>query len=120
MTPETQDLLDRTRAALARLDLLAWPLVGRPAPALWLGRADILGGEALRGDGSVRAYRTPLDWLRAGRDGIVVLNPERPRWGLAGPAVAAQDVGHGLWLRSALALPQPTILVAGDVAGRAA
>jgi hypothetical protein len=101
-------------------DIVAWPLAAGAAPATWLGRADMLGADALREDGPARAFRTPLDWLRAGRRGLVVLDVERARWRLAGRALAAQDAQHGVWLRDALALPRPQIMVAEAGAGRAA
>lgn len=100
-------------------DLAAIPLSAPATAARWLGRADLLGGEALATDGPVRAFRTPLDWLRAGRTGIVVLDAGEARWRLAGRDLVAQDVEHGRWLRDALALPRPRVMVAAS-AGRAA
>jgi hypothetical protein len=62
------------------LDLCAW---SDDALATWLGRAFCLGdlddifNPATYFDGALRVHASPLEWLQAGCDGIVILRPER-------------------------------------------
>lgn len=100
------------------VDLLAIRLAPFAA-ASWLGRVAILGEDDIAGQARVRVFRTPIDWLRGGCDGIVILNADVARDRLAGKEIVAQDVEHGRWLKNALSFPQPRILVSGAT-GRAA
>lgn len=84
--------------------------------ATWLGRADMLGGEQpflpRVGDDALDVNETVLDWLRAGRRGVVILNPQRAAGDLrlAGP-LRVDTVEMGLRLRQALTIPAPRIVV---------
>ncbi len=60
------------------VDLVAFH--GGPAPFVgsWLGRAGLLGAENLwRARDTLAVHATGLDWLRASRDGVVVVDPMR-------------------------------------------
>ncbi len=60
------------------VDLVAFH--GGPAPFVgsWLGRAGLLGAENLwRARDILVVHADPLSWLRAGRDGVVVVDPVR-------------------------------------------
>ncbi len=53
---------------------------GGPAPFVgsWLGRAGLLGAENLwRARDILVVHADPMSWLRAGRDGVVVVDPVR-------------------------------------------
>ncbi|WP_158266862.1 hypothetical protein [Alsobacter soli] len=70
-------------------------------------------------DDPMRVWSTPLQWLRAGRRGLCLVDEVAARWQLAGiGALAAEDHVHGLALQAALALPLPEILVPVHEAGR--
>jgi hypothetical protein len=63
------------------IDIAAWqPRSGQVAS--WLGKAFCIDQDQLTNpatyfaDGALLVHRTPLEWLRAGRDGIVILRPE--------------------------------------------
>lgn len=100
------------------VDLLAIRLAPFAA-ASWLGRVAILGEDDIAGQARVRVFRTPIDWLRGGCDGVVILNTGVARDRLAGKEVVAQDVEHGRWLKNALSFPPPRILVSGATGGAA-
>ena len=97
-------------------DIVAWqPNSGRTAP--WLRRVSMLGAEnlyapRLRHDGALRVHTSILEWLRAGRDGIVILDAERARPYLIdlGPLLVG-DVKQGSALRRQLSHTGPRILV---------
>lgn len=60
------------------IDLVAFH--GGPAPFVgsWLGRVGMLGEDALwRARDALTVHAAPIDWLRAGRDGVVVVDPVR-------------------------------------------
>ena len=84
------------------VDLVAWP-ARRPdkfAPAI--GHAAGLGVFRIRdpatyfGDEPLKVYRTPLAWLQASCDGVVILNSiTAPSWlGEALGAIAGEDINH--------------------------
>jgi hypothetical protein len=97
-------------------DLVAWePASARVAG--WSGRASLLGLEDLWApriayDGALAIYETPLEWLKANRQGVVIVAPER-----AAPALreaehlCAPSARYGLYLRSFLAVRPPRIVV---------
>ena len=65
------------------LDIAAWQPM-RSWVGLWLGRAWALGqarvhDPRLGEEGALPVWRSPLNWLRAGREGIVLIRPERRR-----------------------------------------
>jgi len=89
----------------------------------WLRRGAVtLLGEwlldhALLGDDPIRVYRDPLAWLRAGGDGVVVLDDAGFDILANLPAgLVAEDVEHGQEIRARLSrpLPVPRIFVAAD------
>ena len=59
----------------------------------------------------LRLFASPLEWLRAERQGVVILDPERARWRLAGERLIVGDVDFGRRIRDALRLPEPQIFV---------
>jgi hypothetical protein len=105
------------------IDVAAWhPKSG--ALDLWCGAACLLGEQNISApriehDG-VRVHPSALAWLRAGRTGVYVVDPERARWRLAGETLVVDDVAFGRRLRDALRLPEPQIFVTTADARRAA
>ncbi len=105
-------------------DIVAWqPALSRVASwrgAAWgIGQSKAYDVRMAEHDG-LPVWRDPLDWLRAGRRGIVIIRPRLAAAWLsdAGPLVA-EDFEHARELRSALTRPAPRILVPA-VARRAA
>ena len=98
------------------LDIAAW----QPAKSwvgLWLGRAWALGqarvhAPRLGEEGALPVWRSPLNWLRAGREGIVLIRPGAAAYFLddAGPLLA-EDMAHASELRRLLTRTGPRILV---------
>jgi hypothetical protein len=99
------------------VDLAAWnPDDG--ALALWRGAASMLGAEnifAPRLGEPLLAHETPLDWLRAGRQGVFIVDPQRaaPLLRLSEPLGVAGEA-HGRRLRQDLTIPAPRIVVASN------
>ncbi len=62
------------------VDLVAFPVEGVPFIATWLGKVGLLGEDQIEcprlGD-SLRVHAGVLDWLRADRTGVVVVDPIR-------------------------------------------
>lgn len=97
------------------VDIAAWdPQTNRVGT--WLGAAYALGQGSVFGarlsDG-LRVHRTVMNYLRAGGNGIVILNYEAARNYLtdAGPLIA-EDQQHCRELTAALTHPLPRILLA--------
>ena len=109
-------------------DLVAWsPRTGQLAS--WRGVAFALGEEAVFNPASwfvgfgLHAYRLPLDWLCAGREGIVIVRPRLTYAMLRHvPRLIVEDVELGRQLRRWLRPPKSTaeILVKVSAAARAA
>ena len=60
------------------VDLVAFHAGGMPFVGSWLGRVGLLGEEQLhRARDVLQVHATPLDWLRGGREGVVVVDPVR-------------------------------------------
>jgi hypothetical protein len=82
----------------------------------WRGCAWAIGQETTwferLSEPGVPVWRSPLDWLQAERNGLVLLRPKVAAEILcdAGPLLA-MDVAHGVDLRSSLSRPGPRILV---------
>lgn len=102
-------------------DLVAWnPAEG--APATLLGRSwalgDVRAGHPFRLDDPVlRVYRDPLGWLRAERQGIVILDAARAREELVFAApVAGEDAAHVRDLRERLTRPSARVVAPRRVA----
>ena len=93
--------------------------------ALWRGAVAMAGEDVVFGprvtDEAVDVLPTFLDWLRAGRRGVLILHPHRaaPLLHLAAP-IRAQSSRHALELRGALTIPAPRIVVRQARAGAAA
>jgi hypothetical protein len=104
------------------IDLAAW---ARPhPPALWMARGSMLGAENLFGfrmREALEVHETPLEWLRAACNGVVVINVAKAASLLrrAEPLQAA-SVEHGRALRRLLEVRPPRILVPASVERRAA
>ena len=100
-------------------DLVAWvPDTG--VVATQHGAVCILGEEAIDGpdaddeedEDGLRVFPTPLEWLRAGRGGVVILaSAARTRWRLSGRELDRSDAAFGRRLRDALRLPEPRVYV---------
>lgn len=95
------------------VDLVAWqPKTGHLAA--YAGRAFALGQEAIYNPGTyslggaLRVHRSPLSWLRAERDGIVILNPAGGyAWLGQVPRIAAEDTAHSQELWALIEPPRP-------------
>jgi hypothetical protein len=60
------------------VDLVAFHAGATPFIGSWLGRVGLLGEEQIRRARDVlQVHATPLSWLRAGRDGVCVVDPVR-------------------------------------------
>lgn len=96
------------------VDICAWQATtGRMA--LWLNQACMLGEDNLtapRPAGALAVHQTPLDWFKANRAGVVIVDGKRAAAKLrgAGPLVAA-DIEHGKQLKKLLTVPPPEILI---------
>lgn len=103
-------------------DLAAWlPHTGELA--LWRGVVSMLGQNnifAPRLGEPLLVHENVADWLRAGRRGVVIIDPARALMLLAGDRLAVADAKFGRRLRDALRLPAPKIFVTRDSARRAA
>ena len=95
-------------------DICAW----QPATskiATWFGRAALLGEDNLDApqvDGGLQVHPSALDWFRAKRYGVVILNRQRaaPMLRHAGTLLASSPE-HGRKLQELLRVPPPRILV---------
>ena len=102
-------------------DLIAWsPRTG--LLAAWLGRSALLGdacGFRLDADGALPVHRTPLGWLHAGRQGVVIVNPAAAARELQdlGPLLA-EDITHAAEIEALFASLIPAILT--DIPEKAA
>ena len=105
------------------VDLAAWS-VDDGELALWRGDAAMLGEDWINAPrielDALAVFPDVASWLRAGRRGVVIVDPQRARWRLAGERLAVDDVAFGRRVRDALRLPEPRILVASKNARRAA
>ena len=97
------------------VDLVAWRqgFVGS-----WLGRIGLLGEEQLdspRFDEPLLVHPDTLSWLRAGRDGVVVVDPVRaaPLLRDAGPLEVA-DFGERKTLLDLMRIKLPDVVVRAD------
>jgi len=100
-------------------DLVAWA-PGEARVAAWLGRASMLGLDQLwqprlMQEGALPVCETPLEWLRAERRAVVILDPTRARWSLFRTNLIVSDVAYGCRLREALRWPAPQIFVEGQM-----
>jgi hypothetical protein len=99
------------------IDVAAWhPKSG--ALALWRGAACMLGEQhiqAPRLGEPLLVHETPLDWLRAGRRGVFIIDPQRaaPLLRLSQP-LGVKCEAHGRRLRQELTVAAPRIVVASN------
>jgi hypothetical protein len=99
------------------VDLVAWTLKPRPRLASWLG-SSVLGADLLDAvwrlaeRGALPIWRSPLGWLRAHRDGVVIVDGSSAAVALraAGGPFMAEDFAHAAELRRLLRPPEPSIL----------
>jgi hypothetical protein len=102
------------------IDLAAWaPSTERMAT--WLGRAWAIDqfrmlSPRLSDHGALPVFQTPLQWLQAGRKGIVILDHYKAQWRIAylGCRLIVDDVAHGQSLRRALTIKPPKILISSS------
>jgi len=99
------------------VDLCAWvPRTGQIGTRLGVG--SILGGDLIgrdTGDGvtvpPLRVFTSPLEWLRAHRRGVVILDPIGAAIDLAGIVIEALDNNHAAELSRTLRVPRPIVRV---------
>ena len=98
------------------IDLIAWqPKSG--AVASWRGSAFCLGDTehifnpaSWFGDTALRIHRTPLDWLKASRDGIAIVRPEFAYAYLRHvPRVSCPDEVHLKQVKRWVQAPSPVV-----------
>lgn len=103
------------------VDLAAWD---DGAVALWRGHVAMLGEDQLAlpriETPALAVFADVASWLRAGRRGVVIIDPQRARWCLADEQLMVADAAFGRRLRAALRLPEPQIFVASHAGRRAA
>lgn len=86
----------------ALVDLVAWPVEKPDVVHTHLGRASMLGvANVYRATTYIfgkplQVHRTPLEWLKAGCEGAVVIDPKQAAWTLleAPGRIAGQDRRH--------------------------
>lgn len=94
------------------LDLLAFGLGG--LAATWNGAASMAGEEQVafpRLGEPLDAHATVLDWLRADRRGIVILDHPRAADRLVGATLRTATVEHARGLRARLTRPVPQVVL---------
>ena len=97
------------------VDLVAWsPKDDRLATRLGSGGALGQGQLGIDGVGTtdrpLPVWRSPLDWLRAGRRGVVIADPAVAAHLFAGAILQAEDKAHAAEVSDALRLPPPTVI----------
>ena len=96
------------------VDLAAWsPKDDRLATRLGHGGAlgqGQLGIDGVGADHPLPVWRSPLDWLRAGRRGVVIADPAVTAHLFAGAILQAEDRAHAAEVSDALRLPPPTVV----------
>jgi hypothetical protein len=96
------------------IDICAWQaLTGKLAT--WLGRACMLGEDNLYGPrvgAGLAVHSSPLDWFKAARDGVVILDPKRaaPMLRDAG-ALTVGSLEEARKLKKVLTVELPPILI---------
>lgn len=119
-------LVFRVGCVCGREDLVAWqPRTG--AVGAWGGLAAMLGeevwgsGALAAGDDGLAVHASPLEWLRAGRAGVVPVRWRAAAALLAGErALVCGDLGLAERLRRAMAPRLPQFLVRSDALEEAA
>jgi hypothetical protein len=96
------------------IDLVAWN-TQTGALALWSGDACMLGADQLTAPrvdmDALPVFPDAAAWLRAGRRGLVIIDPKRARWLTAETPLAVEDDAFGARLSADMKLPEPQIFV---------
>ena len=97
------------------IDLVAWsPKDERLATRLGHGGALGQGQLGIDGVGTtdrpLPIWRSPLDWLRAGRRGVVIADPVIAAYLFAGATLQAEDKARAAEVSDALRLTPPTVI----------
>jgi hypothetical protein len=94
-------------------DIAAWtPKTGEVR--FWLGRLSMLGENnilAARFDEPLPVHQTALDWLKANRQGVFIIDPARAAFNLEGHSLLAENHNFAGQLKKALTRPAPPIFV---------
>jgi hypothetical protein len=98
----------------APADIVAWqPRTGQMATHV--GAVSMVGEQNTRRprlNGPLRVHRDLLGWLKSNREGVVIVNPTRALNVLSfAGTLQAEDVDHGLALRTALRPPEINIVI---------
>ena len=101
--------------AVTVIDLVAWPLHAPDMFATAIGEADMLGILGMKSTPRCRfteplqLHRTPLNWLKAGCRGCVVLNPRFGGYWLrrCDRHILTEDLAHGRELKAMLSKGTP-------------
>jgi hypothetical protein len=96
------------------VDLVAWATTPYRI-ASWFGATPFLGAESLfaprLGEVGLNVFRTPLEWLKAERDGVVIVDPAEAKWWLVGEQLLVSDGVFGRDIHDKLRLPEPRIAI---------
>jgi len=97
------------------IDAAAWqPKSGKIATRLgfgaMLGEGQIGRDEIGTTGRPLPVWRDPVEWLKAGRCGVVIADPVLAAHRLAGIVISGEDHKHGRELRKGLRLPSPMIV----------
>ncbi len=103
------------------VDLVAW-VPGRAGLASWSGRVCLLGehwAHSSRLGEPLHVFPNALEWLKAGRRGVVVIEPHKAAILLHGVTLLVDDPAFGFELRNLLSIA-PNIVVRANALRRAA
>ena len=97
------------------IDAAAWqPKTGKIATRLgfggMLGEGQVGRDEIGTTGRPLPVWRDPVGWLKAGRCGVVIAEPDLAAHRLAGIVISGEDHKHGRELRKRLRLPSPMIV----------
>ena len=88
-----------------------------PHLALWLGRVSILGEEQTNGPRMcepLKVHTTVLDWFKAEREGIFIVDYAHAAHVLRCETLGAADLAHARLLKAKLTLQAPPIVIVED------
>jgi hypothetical protein len=108
------------------MDIAAWhPRTGQLAT--WLGAGFAIGQGVIFNpatyfaDGALHVYETPLQWLQAEREGIVIVQPDMAHAYLANcQRLAFSDAAHARQVERWIQPPKPTVEIFVAIEERAA
>jgi hypothetical protein len=100
----------------APLDIVAWqPAANRLGTwrgLAWAINQDSIFRPRVQDSGALLVHRSPLEWLKIGRRGIVLIDARAATGYLHDAApLLAEDAEHGLELRDRLTVPPPRIVI---------